>query len=107
LAGSGVAAGVCIEQFGIAWETSLQQEIPEDRLARVYSYDALGSFALIPVAQAAVGPLSAALGVRATLFVATAVIVLCTVGMVAVPEVRALRVRTPEGAGTEPAVVAH
>jgi MFS family permease len=102
LAGCNLLAGACIEQFGIAWETSLQQEIPEERLARVYSYDALGSFAVIPVAQAAVGPLSAALGVRATLLVAAGVILVCTAGMVAVPEVRALRVRTTEPAASEP-----
>src|SRR5205807_5911917 len=40
--------GLGIEQFGIAWETSLQEHIPADRLARVYSYDALGSFVAIP-----------------------------------------------------------
>jgi MFS family permease len=107
LCGCNLLAGVCIEQFGIAWETSLQQEIPEDRLARVYSYDALGSFAVIPVAQATVGPLSAALGVRATLLVAAAVILLCTVGMVAVPEVRALRVRTPQAAVPEAVAPDH
>ncbi|SEM42950.1 Predicted arabinose efflux permease, MFS family [Streptacidiphilus jiangxiensis] len=95
LAACGVVAGACVEQFMIAWETSLQQEIPEDRLARVYSYDALGSFALIPIAQAATGPLSAALGVRATLLMAAVLVVLCTAGMVAVPEVRTLRRRTP------------
>ncbi|RAG80510.1 MFS transporter [Streptacidiphilus pinicola] len=101
LIGCGLLAGACVEQFAIAWETSLQQEIPEDRLARVYSYDALGSFAIIPVAQAAVGPLSSALGVRATLLCAAGTALVCTAGMVAVPEVRALRVRRPEETATE------
>jgi hypothetical protein len=54
-----------------------------------------------------VGPLSAALGVRATLLVAAAVILLCTVGMVAVPEVRALRVRTPQAAVPEAVAPDH
>ena len=30
----------------ILWDTTMQQEIPPDRLSRVYSYDALGSWAL-------------------------------------------------------------
>ncbi|MBF9073657.1 MFS transporter [Streptacidiphilus fuscans] len=86
-------AGMAVEQFGIAWETSLQQEIPEERLARVYSYDALGSFLAIPLAQATIGPLSTAIGVHATLLGAAAVILACTVAMLAVHDVRALKVR--------------
>ena len=34
----------------------MQQEIPADRLSRVYSYDALGSWALIPLGLAIAGP---------------------------------------------------
>src|SRR5690606_25880444 len=30
-------AGVAVEQFTVAWEVSLQQNVPQDRLARVYS----------------------------------------------------------------------
>lgn len=61
---------------------------------RVYSYDALGSFVAVPLAQATVGPLSAAIGVRTTLIEAAVVILGCTVGMLVVRDVRALRIRT-------------
>jgi hypothetical protein len=31
----------------VAWDVSLQHHIPADRLARVYAYDVLGSFAAV------------------------------------------------------------
>jgi hypothetical protein len=50
----GVMAGIGTDTFGLLWDTMMQQEIPQDRLSRVYSYDALlGSFALIPLGLAA------------------------------------------------------
>ena len=58
------AAGLGIETFGVLWDTTMQQEIPQDRLSRVYSYDALGSFALIPLGLALAGPLAEAIGTR-------------------------------------------
>ena len=91
---AGFACGVCIEQFGIAWEMSLQQEVPADRLARVYSYDMVGSWVAIPVAQIAVGPLSVLLGTRAALFGAAAVVALGTLAMLSVRDVRTLTVRS-------------
>ncbi|QMU76275.1 MFS transporter [Streptacidiphilus sp. PB12-B1b] len=96
LALAGFVGGLCAEQFGVAWETSLQQEIPQAKLARVYSYDMLGSFVAIPVAQVATGPLTQALGSRATLFGAAGVIVAGTAAMVSVPDVRRLRARRAE-----------
>jgi hypothetical protein len=48
----------------------------------------------IPLAQATVGPLSAAIGVHPTLLGAAVVILGCTVAMLAVRDVRALRIRT-------------
>src|SRR5207237_979332 len=61
------AAGFCIEIFGVLWDTAMQQEIPPEKLSRLFAYDMLGSLALTPLALAAVGPISAAVGVRETL----------------------------------------
>lgn len=69
-----VVAGACLETFGIAWDTALQQHVPQDRVARVYSYDALGSFVAIPVGEVAVGPIAEAVGER-TVLVAIAVLI--------------------------------
>ncbi|WP_409185320.1 MFS transporter [Amycolatopsis sp. VS8301801F10] len=52
-----LAAGLAMEQFSVAWDVSLQEHIPPDRLARVYSYDILGSIAAMPLGQIAAGPL--------------------------------------------------
>lgn len=78
LIGAAFVAGIALEQFGIAWDTTLQQHIPADRLARVYSYDMLGSFLAIPAGEVAAGPLAGAFGARATLVAAAAVVVVAT-----------------------------
>jgi MFS family permease len=74
-------SGLCIEQFGIAWETSMQEHIPPDKLARVYSYDALGSIIAIPFGQMAAGPAADAFGTGRALLVAAAVMTLSIGGI--------------------------
>ncbi|MFG2602138.1 MFS transporter [Streptomyces sp. NPDC048514] len=83
-------AGLCLEQFGVAWETSLQHHVPEDRLARVYSYDMLGSIAAVPLAQLVVGSVSQAAGITATLLGCAAIHVIVTAAMVASRSVRSV-----------------
>ena len=89
------AAGLGIETFGVLWDTTMQQEIPQDRLSRVYSYDALGSFALIPLGLALAGPLAEAIGTRATLVGAGLLCLGATLLVLLVPEVRDLRRHEP------------
>lgn len=84
-------SGVAVEQFGIAWETSVQEHVPEEKLARVYSYDALGSFVAIPVGQVVIGPLALAVGNRAAVTIAAGVALLSVIGMLASRSVRTLR----------------
>jgi len=91
----GVLAGIGTETFGVLWDTTMQQEIPQDRLSRVYSYDALGSFALIPLALAVAGPVAEAIGTRPTLIAAGVLSLCATLAVLCVREVRELRRRRP------------
>jgi MFS family permease len=97
-------AGLAMEQFAIAWDTSVQEHVPADRLARVYSYDALGSFIAIPAGQVAVGPLADVTGVGPALLVAAGVIGVAVAGMLASRDVRTLEHR-PERATASPTAV--
>ena len=84
-------AGFAVEIFGVFWDVVMQQQIPEDQLSRVYSYDALGSFVFIPIGAAIAGPLAAAFGVTETLVAAAVVIVVPTALVLLIDEVRSLR----------------
>jgi MFS family permease len=84
-------AGVGFETFGVAWDVSMQSNIPADRLSRVYSYDWFGSLVFIPVGLVIAGPLSELVGVDTTLVGAGVVATVATLGALAVPSVRNLR----------------
>ena len=88
---SAFVAGVGLELYGVFWDTTLQQHIPDEKLSRVSSYDVLGSFALIPVGVAVMGPISHAIGVADTLMGAALVVVVATAAVISVADVRNLR----------------
>src|SRR5258705_13540992 len=69
---------------------TIEEHIPADNLARVYSYDALGSFVAIPIGQIAAGPLADAVGARPALLICAVVIVVSTLGMLLSRSVRTL-----------------
>jgi MFS family permease len=98
------AAGFFVEIFGVLWDTSMQQEIPPEKLSRLYSYDALGSWVLIPVAYVALGPISHAVGTRTTLLGCAVLTLAATAPVLLSRDVRTLERRTaaPE-AVAEPA----
>jgi MFS family permease len=85
-----VLAGIGNETFGVLWDTAMQQEIPQERLSRVSSYDALGSFALIPIGLAAAGPIADLIGTRETLLGAAAISLIATLAVLLVRDVRTL-----------------
>ena len=87
---TGLVSGAGIETFGIYWDLSMQQHVPQEVLSRVYSYDALGSLIFIPIGQIAAGPLASAVGTEEALVIASIVILVAILALLAVPSVRRL-----------------
>jgi len=82
--------GFGIEIFGVLWDTAVMQEIPQEKLSRVSSYDALGSWVLMPVGYIVAGPLAAAIGTRATLISAAVLTIGATALVLLSRDVRTL-----------------
>jgi predicted MFS family arabinose efflux permease len=91
VAAAAFGTGFGIEVFAVCWDTTMQQQIPGEMLSRVYSYDALGSYVLIPVGLAIAGPVADAIGIGRTLNAAAALVALATLPELAVRDVRKLR----------------
>jgi len=85
-----VLAGICVTATFTLWETSLQEHVPDRALSRVSSYDYLTSAGLIPVGNLTIGTVSAAVGVKPTLYVMTALGVTAALAVASVPAVRRL-----------------
>ncbi|MEU9702508.1 MFS transporter [Streptomyces sp. NPDC047981] len=87
-------SGVAIEVFGVAWMTTLHQEIPEEKLSRVAAYDWFGSTAMLPLSTALAGPAESLFGRSQALWGSAALIVVVTALVLLVPDVRNLTRRT-------------
>ncbi|MPZ59904.1 MAG: MFS transporter [Propionibacteriales bacterium] len=96
LALAALLAGVGLELFSVNWETSLQQHVPIDRLSRVASYDALGSFVALPVGQVIAGPLAGLVDVRRVVIGGAILYAVVAVATMAVPAVWRLTAGTAE-----------
>jgi len=92
LSGAGMMLGMSV------WESTLQRDIPPEALSRVSSYDWFGSFAFYPLGLAIWGPVAAAIGIGASLWLAFALVVAAILALLAVPEIR----RHPAAPTVEP-----
>ena len=54
--------GFGLQVFDIQWQVAIQENVPDDKLARVYSFDAVGSFVARPLGLALTGPVAEAVG---------------------------------------------
>jgi MFS family permease len=92
---AGAIAGFGLELFNVNWITTMQEQIPDDVLARTSSYDALGSFVFIPVGLTIAGPAADALGVSGALWAAAAISSVTMLSALGSREVRTLARRAP------------
>jgi MFS family permease len=90
--------GVTMEIMMVQWTVALARHIPPGKLARVSSYDALGSVIAMPVGALIAGPLAAAIGVSATQYGAAALTLVASALALIPRDVRTMRA----GAGLEP-----
>ena len=83
--------GFGLEIFSVGWDLSIQEQVDPDKLARVYSFDMIGSFIARPVGLVLTGPMAALVGGRAWLTVVGAVILGSVLVALTSGDVRRLR----------------
>ena len=93
---SSLALGTAMEIMMVQWTVTMARRIPPRILARVSSYDALGSVMAMPVGALVAGPVAAVAGVSATEYGAAAVIIVVSLLALIPREIRQTR------AGPEP-----
>jgi MFS family permease len=91
IAAAAFAGGVGIAVHLTLWFTVFQQQVPQHAQSRVASYDTLGSFVLMPVGMAIVGPLADAIGIVETLWIALGVMWASWALILLLPSVWAIR----------------
>jgi MFS family permease len=82
--------GVGISTGSLVWTNTLQEMVPQERLGRVSSIDALGSFVFLPVGFAFAGILSDRLGPANVFVLGGSLVTLLAAGMLLVPSIRRL-----------------
>ncbi|WP_327676885.1 MFS transporter [Streptomyces sp. NBC_00467] len=84
-------SGVGWAFWGVQWATTVQTQIPEDRLNRVSAYEIAGSILAVPLGQMIAGPASSLVGVHELLFAAAVISAGCAAALIAVAPIRRLR----------------
>jgi MFS family permease len=93
LVAAAFVAGAGTEVFGMGWNLAMQENVPDEMLSRVYSYDMLGSFVAMPLGQVAIAPIAVGFGsarvleVSGIVYVATCLLVLLSPAVRRLPRV--------------------
>jgi MFS family permease len=91
--GGALLHGFGLEIFSVGWDLSIQENVPEHMLARVYSFDQLGSFMARPVGLAATGAMASAVGERSWLLVVAGAMAVAEIAPFLIGDVRRLERR--------------
>jgi predicted MFS family arabinose efflux permease len=93
--------GVFVEMMMVQWTVALARNIPPGKLARVSSYDVLGSVMAMPAGALIAGPLGTAIGVSSAQYVAAAAIIVASALALIPRDIRTMR----SGDGAAPPAV--
>jgi MFS family permease len=85
------ALGVFVEMMMVQWTVTMTRNIPPDKLARVSSYDVLGSVMAMPAGALVAGPLGTAIGTSRAQYAAAAVIVVASALALIPRDIRTIR----------------
>jgi MFS family permease len=91
LAVAAFVSGVGLMVGNSLWESTLQRHVPPESLSRVSAFDWFGSMALYPLGLAIWGPVAVVLGLHETLWLAFVLLVVTTLPLLAIRDVRELR----------------
>ena len=94
--------GFGLQVFDVFWDLSIQQNIAPDKLARVYSFDMVGSFVARPLGMALTGPVAVLVGYQEWLLVVGCVMGASALLSLTSSDVRNLTRRTPAETASVP-----
>jgi MFS family permease len=83
--------GVFVEVMMVQWTVTMARNIPPEKLARVSSYDVLGTVMAMPAGALIAGPLGSAIGTSRAEYAAAAVIVLAAALALIPRDIRTIR----------------
>ena len=83
--------GVFVEMMMVQWTVTMARNIPSDKLARVSSYDVLGSVMAMPAGALIAGPLAAAIGISRAQYAAAAAIIVASALALIPRDIRTIR----------------
>ncbi len=83
--------GVFVEMMMVQWTVTMARNIPSDMLARVSSYDVLGSVMAMPAGALIAGPLGTAIGTSRAQYAAAAVIIVASALALIPRDIRTIR----------------
>jgi MFS family permease len=85
LSAGALITGLAMMLGNTVWESTLQRKIPGESLGRVSAYDWFGSLAFQPLGLIVWGPVSGAIGLAATLWIAAGAIAVLAVIVLTLP----------------------
>jgi len=96
IGGAAVLAGFAFSYGTVIWDTALQQTIAPEKLARVSAYNWMGAMAFLPAGYAIAGPVASVIGMSTSLWIGVVWIVVTTLIVISVRDVRDFRLEPLE-----------